>query len=380
MNFTFLKIPVYIHPSFWILPVIFSGILNSTSMTSFFYIIIIVISLLVHEYGHGLVALHFGASPRIELHAFGGTAFHNSNLTKKQDFFITLGGPLFESFLIFIPYYFLKFHVFHNYNINYFLYLTLRINLFWSLVNLIPIYPLDGGKLFRYFLSTKFGNRGDKASIIISIFCAVLGAAYFLVNKYFMFGSIFVLYGLQNLQTLKQFNLFSYKPNNFSLYNESLRAIENNELAKAKNILNKLLASKSNDNIKISAIESLANIYYKENDKKKAYNLLLKTDHAKLKRGKCLLCKLAYEEKNYSLVEKYSLDIYEIDPTQEIAILNSKVFANLKNAELSGGWLKTASLFEEKNQNFLKKVLEDKIYDQVRENEKFKKNFEHILS
>ncbi len=380
MNFTFLKIPVHIHPSFWILVLLFSGIIESLTIASFFYVFIIFISLIVHEYGHGLVALYFDGSPKIELHAFGGTTYHNNNLTKKQDFLITLAGPLSESILIIIPYYFLKFQIFHYHYANYFLFLTYKINLFWCLVNLIPIYPLDGGRLCKYLLSTKFGTKGDRVSIIISIICGVLGSSYFLINKYYMFGSIFLLYGLQNLQMLKQFNLFSYKSNYFSLYNESLRAIENNELSKAKNILNKILKSKSDDSIKISAIESLANIYDKENEKKKAYNLLLKTDHSKLREGKCLLCKLAYEDKNFSLIEKYSSDIYEINPSKEIAILNSKTFANLKDPELSAGWLKTASLFENTEIDFLKEILKDKIYDSIRENAKFKETLSGIIS
>jgi len=384
MNFTFLKIPVHIHPSFWILVVLFSGIVDSITIVSFFYVFIIFISLIVHEYGHSLMALYFGTSPRIELHAFGGTTYLNNTssktLSKKQDFLITLAGPLFESLLIILPYFCLKFHIFHNYYINYFLYLNFKINLFWCLANLAPIYPLDGGHLSKYLLSFKFGAKGEKASIIISIICSAIGSSYFLVNKYYTFGFILILYGLQNLQMLKQFKIFSNKSNNFSLYNESLQAMEKNELSKAKNILNKILKSKSDETIKISAVESLAKIYHKENENKKAYNLLLKTDHAKLKKGKCLLCKLAYEEKNFTLIEKYSHDIYKIAPSQEIAILNSKTFANLQNPELSAGWLKTASLFDNTNVKSLKQILEDKIYDQMKENKKFKEIISGIFS
>ena len=127
MNFTFFKIPIYIHPYFWVLVLLFSGIIESITIASFFYVFIIFISLIVHEYGHAIVALYFGASPRIELHAFGGTTYHDNTLSKKQDFLITLAGPLFESLLIIIPYYCLKFNVFNYFYIDYFLYLTFKI-------------------------------------------------------------------------------------------------------------------------------------------------------------------------------------------------------------------------------------------------------------
>ncbi len=237
-----------------------------------------------------------------------------------------------------------------------------------------------GGRICKYILSSIFGSKGEKISIIISFICAIVESAYFLINKCYMFGFIILSYGLQNLQMLQQLKAFFYKQNNFSLYNESIKAIENNDLLKAKKILNKILKSKSKDNIQISAIESLANIYNKENEKKKAYNLLLKTDHTKLKQGKCLLCKLAYGEKNFTLIEKYSYDIYKIDPCREIAILNSKTFANLKKPDLSAEWLKTASLFDNTNIKFLKQILEDKIYDNIRENKKFKEIINDICS
>jgi hypothetical protein len=126
------------------------------------------------------------------------------------------------------------------------------------------------------------------------------------------------------------------------------------------------------------AIESLAEIFYKEKEEEKAYNLLLKTDHSQLKTGKCLLCKLAYMKKNYALVEKYSQDIYAIDPTEETALLNSRAFASLNNPDLAGGWLKTASLFENMNKESLQTILEDRIYNPVREKEDFKQYLEDI--
>ena len=98
----------------------------------------------------------------------------------------------------------------------------------------------------------------------------------------------------------------------------------------------------------------------------------MKSDHQLLKEGKCLLCKLAFEYKNYELIAKYSRDIYAIEPSFEIALLNSKAFSCLQKPALSGAWLVTASQFGDDFRTHAKENISHQIYDQVRDHESFK--------
>ena len=116
--------------------------------------------------------------------------------------------------------------------------------------------------------------------------------------------------------------------------------------------------------MKASAAEQLAKIYHQENNAPLSYKLLMQVDHQYLKEGKPLLCQLAYEFKNYELVCQYARDIYEIEPSQKIAYLNSRAFAHLKDAAYSGAWLKTAILFE--NGQRAEDLLLDPSYDAVK--------------
>lgn len=379
MRFTFFSIPVNIHPSFWISIVIFVGIYDSLTFEKLILGLVFMLTLLFHEYGHGLTARYFGKNPKIDLIAFGGyTSYNDNSLTKTQRFLITLNGPLFDGILILLAYYLLKTNIFHNYYMRYFLHVTMRLNIFWGLINLLPIYPLDGGKILAYLLETSFGQKGLKTSLFIGNIAAILACIYAFSHNYYIIGFFSLIYGFQNLQKYYQLGFTSYKKNNFTRYNESLKAIENNQTKKAKAILQKLLKAKESS-IKISATETLANILYENNENTKAYNLLLKTDHTLLKRGKCLLCKLAFEEKNYALIEKYARDIYEIDPSFEIALLNSKSYALLNKPVYSAGWLKTASLFENVQKKTLEEILQDKMYDKVRNNKTFKQHTQKIF-
>ena len=346
MHFRFLNIPVYIHPTFWIFLLFFTRIYEHPNLESLILGGVVIFSLLVHEYGHALTAAYFGASPIVNLEAFGGNAEYNGyRMTHKQKFIITLNGPLLESSLIALSYFLLKSGVFsHSYYMQYFLSVTMQLNIYWCLLNLIPIVPLDGGQMLRYLLERKFGENGFRASLVIGLVAVSAVAPYLFVHKMFFFGTLLLVFGFQNFQMLQRSGFSMKRSTPFSSYVKGVQAIDDADVEKAKKILKKLLKSKDNK-IKHSATESLAKVYIQENESQKSYELLLKSDHQYLREGKCLLCKLAFERKNYELVGKYSRDIYEIEPSYEIALLNSEAFAHLNNPVYSEGWKETASQF-----------------------------------
>jgi len=369
---------VYIHPTYWIFLLLFTHIYQDFSFESFILGVVMTFSLLVHEYGHAFTALYFGASPTIILEAFGGRAQYSGlKLTSKQQFLITLNGPLLESLLIVLPYALLKFNLFEDYYIRYFLYATMRVNILWCLLNLIPIVPLDGGYLVRYLLEKKFGEKGLRASVIVGLMGAILVAPYLFFQGFIFFGALLLIFAFQHYQMLRRFRFSSSKQNPFSCYIEGMKALNNHDLEGAKKLLLKLLKSQD-EKIKHSAVESLAKIYIQEKEPEKSYELLLKADHQFLKEGKCLLCNLAYERKNYKLVGKYSREIYEINPSFETALLNSKAFAHLNDPDLSGAWLETASLFGPVYLRNIKDVILEKTYDSVRDHGVFKQYAEKI--
>ena len=145
-------------------------------------------SILIHEYGHALMSLFFGAEPVILLQGFGGkTIFNESKVTDKQKFFIILAGPLFQGLWVLIAYLLSRYTIFSSYLLNYFLVLMTHINMRWLLLNLIPISPLDGGWLVRYVLEKKFGHKGYLASIIIGLVAASIAIPLFYWKGYHWF-------------------------------------------------------------------------------------------------------------------------------------------------------------------------------------------------
>ncbi|MBS0655340.1 MAG: M50 family metallopeptidase, partial [Verrucomicrobia bacterium] len=94
------NIPLYINPSFWLLS-LFIGYMNGATPTLFVeWVIVVFVSVLVHELGHALTALLWGQRARIELGLIGGVTIRQGpRLSNIKEFFVVLMGPLFGLFL-----------------------------------------------------------------------------------------------------------------------------------------------------------------------------------------------------------------------------------------------------------------------------------------
>lgn len=134
-----------IHPSFYIYSIllILSGYIN--------YFIIMVLVFLIHELGHIFSIKLLGYKiNEITIYPCGGIIKTNLKLNSKSlhIFIISISGIIFQVVsLLFIKKY--------NYNSEIFY----QINYYIILINLLPIYPLDGNKLLLSILETLFSYK-----------------------------------------------------------------------------------------------------------------------------------------------------------------------------------------------------------------------------
>lgn len=144
----------------------------------------------LHEICHSLVAKHFGIQVReITLLPIGGVASMSSMPEKPaQEFFISLAGPLFNVAVVAVFYYPMKsllgpgvlFYrplstVTWPLTISYLYW----INLILAIFNLIPAFPMDGGRVLRALLAQKMGyQKATRIAVNLGHIFA-LGFAYF---------------------------------------------------------------------------------------------------------------------------------------------------------------------------------------------------------
>jgi Zn-dependent protease len=116
--------------------------------------LIILVSILIHELSHSLVAQRFGLNvTEIELYLFGGVSkIEEEPRTPKSEVLIAIVGPLsslliggFMVFMFFLPI-----------SLPAFLSVTLFYsgisNIGLGIFNLLPAFPIDGGRVLRAFL------------------------------------------------------------------------------------------------------------------------------------------------------------------------------------------------------------------------------------
>ncbi|MEM7346752.1 MAG: site-2 protease family protein, partial [Chloroflexota bacterium] len=228
LNFTLFNIPIRVHPLFWLIALLFGASAGSLPGV-IIWILVVFISILIHELGHSLMMKAFEQDSFIVLHGFGGLAVPTSSrwgpvaLNSNQQIMISLAGP-FAGFLLafavlavvgalggvitstlflgFIPFPIAGFP--NGGLINSVIGALLWVNIFWGLINLVPIFPLDGGQVARELFIKADPWGGVRKSLWLSVISgatvALVGFVY--LNSIYM-ALLFGLLAFQNYQMLQ---------------------------------------------------------------------------------------------------------------------------------------------------------------------------------
>src|SRR5262245_9125229 len=93
LRFRFLGVPVRIHPIFWLATVVL-GWQPHRLPAVLLWVACVFVSILVHEYGHALMAKWFDCSPSIVLWGLGGLCYsEGERQTPGQRLAVVLAGP-----------------------------------------------------------------------------------------------------------------------------------------------------------------------------------------------------------------------------------------------------------------------------------------------
>ena len=149
---------------------------------------VIIVSILVHELGHALVARSMGLGPvHIVLHGFGGLTQFSKRPSNRQGVVVSLSGPL-AGFLLGLVFLAIaqvaitpESHPLTKIGFQ----LMIVINLFWSAFNLLPMYPLDGGQVLWHALALKMpARRARRLTKQCSLVTSVTIGVYALLTGY----------------------------------------------------------------------------------------------------------------------------------------------------------------------------------------------------
>lgn len=138
----------------WSVHPLFVMVIMASAVTGYFAeLIVLFLIVLVHELGHVAAAKSFGWSIKeVKLLPFGGVAEVEdaAGVTAKEDVLVALAGPLQNVWMALVAWGLGQFGIWDAEWAAY----VAEANVMIALFNLLPIHPLDGGKLLHALLGS----------------------------------------------------------------------------------------------------------------------------------------------------------------------------------------------------------------------------------
>ena len=233
LRFSIVGFPVRVHPLFWLIALLLGA--SGDPLAIPIWIFVLFLSILIHELGHAFAFRRYGMDSHIVLHFAGGltipeaapwgTGWANVAPSPRQQIVVSLAGPfagfLFAGLVVagvvfsggtvlttmlfgFLPLPLTPILPFGGRILGVFVALLLWVNIFWGLINLLPVYPLDGGQVARNVLIQYDPLDGARKSLWVSVVTgAVVALAAFLFLRSVYMALLFGLLAFQSYQALQ---------------------------------------------------------------------------------------------------------------------------------------------------------------------------------
>jgi Zn-dependent protease len=201
--------PVHLDLSFVLIMAIFGYRPGVTLVEMGLWLLITPIAVLVHELGHAVLARAAGARPEIALAGFGGVTTYTPprELSRGRSLGISLAGPavgLVLGFILVAVYRSVGDSLIPGSWQQTALEFGIWTCIGWSVLNLLPVLPLDGGQALRELLPGSPLVRTRRAagvSIVVAVLVAI--GAYVYLDQIFV-ALFMAIFAVSNFMTLRQ--------------------------------------------------------------------------------------------------------------------------------------------------------------------------------
>lgn len=208
IHFSLFRIPVTIQPFFWVTLIVIGALSRNVDSPQELlelatFVLAGTLSILVHELGHALTIKSYRVPTSITLQAFGGYATYPArSLNRLQSFLVTAAGPALQLVLALVAYV-VSNRLPEENGLQIFLADLILVSVFWAILNLLPILPLDGGQLVNALL----GPKRIKVTLWVTIIAGVaFGLGGLLFTGSIMLPVFFGMYAYQAFQALREIN------------------------------------------------------------------------------------------------------------------------------------------------------------------------------
>ncbi|MEI7592629.1 MAG: site-2 protease family protein [Actinomycetes bacterium] len=174
-HFHLAGVPVRVEASFFVI-IVLLGInpYQVEPLLIISWVAIAFVSILLHEFGHALAFRRYGIRPDINLYGMGGMTSGSGDLTPTQSIVVSLAGPLSVLVVVGLPALWLQANGAIATTVGQAIVRqVIWINFWWSILNLLPMLPLDGGNIARSVLDMITKGRGRRPAEMLSIGVAI---------------------------------------------------------------------------------------------------------------------------------------------------------------------------------------------------------------
>lgn len=182
LRFQLFGFPIVVHWMFWVTMALLGGAEHANSPRGVKLLLGAVaagfVSIVIHELGHAFAMRRFGARQvNILLYAFGGVAQGYRRFSRMEDIIVSAAGPALQIAAGLALKWLLRDWSTTNAFVGAFAGTFIFISIYWALLNLLPIIPLDGGHICRAILASR-----QRTALIVSIVCAAGMGLYSLMS------------------------------------------------------------------------------------------------------------------------------------------------------------------------------------------------------
>jgi Zn-dependent protease len=161
------------------------------------WLVVVAVSILIHELGHAFALRSYGITPEIRLWGMGGLTIFGFSLPPRKSILVGLAGPL-VGIPVAVAVMVIRPWLPDSEPIRTIASDLVFVNLWWGLLNLLPIAGLDGGHVVTDLFLIVMGERGRKpglafvglASVVVAIWAVFAGFVYLSI--------VILFFGLMN--------------------------------------------------------------------------------------------------------------------------------------------------------------------------------------
>ena len=243
LRFRLLGIRVRVVPWFWLVALLLGWNLTQVreqqAMLLTLWIASVFLTILVHEMGHALAMRFYGMDSYIVLYQFGGLAIPDSYSSRigygsrrlRDDpisqIVISAAGPAAQlglavliAFALKLSGYQVRFAVpflgsvislangrpIGSLPLEFLFFFLMLTSVLWAILNLLPVYPLDGGQIARNLFSLFNPVAGIRYSLILSVVTGAAVALYAMSRNDLFLAIMFGMLAFSSFQVLQAYS------------------------------------------------------------------------------------------------------------------------------------------------------------------------------